>query len=504
MKFKTIAGLIGIVTIINILTRFMGFVREVMVGVHFGTSSMADNVVLAYTIPNFLYLVLGGAITTSFISIFNKIDNDNKEQFKKVIFTFSTLIVFSITIILLIINKKIISFMFPGITGSQESVLELLFYITAPSTFFLVMSMWFTGILNVHGRYIGASISTLANNIVFIGFVFLSHPYLGVYSYGWGALLAAITMFFFLYYELRKGNFLSFHFSFRYENKSEIIRMGKILLPIVLGGATLQFYFIMQRFFASYLSDGYIAAINYASKLVQLPQLILMTSITTVIYPLLAKKAAKNELKEINLIFNKGDHLLFLYIVPLSIFIYFFSSDIVTFIFEYGSFNNDSTRKTAAMLQILVLGMHAHAANMYITRFFYALEKAIYPVIIGLFSVFVLNTFISFYYLDSFGASAVAWGTTISAYFQYFSLLFIGKVVLQFNISFERKHIHYLIIILTQIVILYLTKGRINFDIPLFNLLLGSAVFFVTYLITLKFLGYPINMKKRKKNPEVI
>ncbi|MDR7078855.1 putative peptidoglycan lipid II flippase [Neobacillus niacini] len=499
MKLKTLAGLIGIVTLINLLTRFMGFIREIIIGTQFGTSSMADNVVLAYTIPNFLYLVLGGAITTSFISIYNKIDSDlNKEQFKKVILTYSSIIVLVITIILLVFNNKTISIMFPGVVGEKKEILETLFFITTPSTFFLVLSMWFSGVLNIHGKYIGASLSTFINNLVFILFVLLAYPILGVYSYGWGALLSALIMFLLLFIELKKGGFLPFSLSLHYSNKSDLIRMSKILIPILLGGATLQFYFITQRFFASYLTEGYIAAINYATKLVQLPQTILMTSVTTIIYPLLAKKAANKEFSEIGKIFKKGDHLLVLYLIPLSIFVYFFSNDIVSFIFEYGSFDKNSTDVTSAMLKIFVIGMHAHAANMYITRFYYALEKAIYPVVIGLLSVFGLNIFISYYFLDSMGADAVAWGTTISAYFQYFTLLIIGKYKLNLDIRLGTTNFHYLLIIISQCLIMFIARPSIKFNISLLNLFLGGILFLITYLPTLHFLGYSIKLPKRK------
>ncbi|WHX40259.1 murein biosynthesis integral membrane protein MurJ [Mesobacillus sp. AQ2] len=500
MKLKTIAGLIGIVTLINISTRLIGFLREIIIGVHFGTSSMADNVVLAYTIPNFLYLVLGGAITTSFISIYNKINEEkNKIQFKNVIFTYSTIAVLVITTLLLIANTTLINSMFPGVEGQQKDILEKLFLITAPSTYFLVLSMWYSGVLNIQGKYIGASFSTLTNNLIFVLFVIIAFPNLGVYAYGWGSLLGSIVMFLLMSYELKKGKFLSYSFTFKYDKTSDIKRMMKILFPIALGGATLQFYFIVQRFFGSYLAEGYIAALNYASKLVQLPQVILMTSVTTVIYPLLAKKVANGEFKVVKDIFKKGDHLLFLYLVPLSVFIYFYSYDIISFIFEYGSFNRESTVMTAAMLKIFVIGMHAHSANMYITRFYYAMEKALFPVFIGLFSVFGLNTVITLSLMDHLGADAVAWGTTISAYFQYFALLIVGKKKLGLDINFGRNQVNYFIIIFSQILIMSLASTYITFAMPIVNIIIGLILFGLSFGVTVFLLGYHKELLGKEK-----
>lgn len=94
---------------------------------------------------------------------------------------------------------------------------------------------------------------------------------------------------------LRKAGHVRFRFQLGVLEKEYALRMLKIALPVLLGGATLQFYFFVQRIFASQLENGYVAALNYASKFVQLPQTILMTGVTTVIYPLLAKKTAEKD-----------------------------------------------------------------------------------------------------------------------------------------------------------------------------------------------------------------
>ena len=54
--------IIGAVAIINIAARLFGFGREVVIGIQYGTSTVADAIATAYTIPNFIYLVLGGDV----------------------------------------------------------------------------------------------------------------------------------------------------------------------------------------------------------------------------------------------------------------------------------------------------------------------------------------------------------------------------------------------------------------------------------------------------------
>lgn len=69
---NTFLKIVGAVAVINIVARLFGFLREMIIGYQYGTSYIADSIFTAYTIPNFLYLVIGGAFTTAFISIYNQ------------------------------------------------------------------------------------------------------------------------------------------------------------------------------------------------------------------------------------------------------------------------------------------------------------------------------------------------------------------------------------------------------------------------------------------------
>ena len=60
-----------------------------------------------------------------------------------------------------------------------------------------------------------------------------------------------------------------------------------MLGPIAIGSAAGQIALFFDRFFASGLSEGSIAGMNYAVKLVGFPQQIFVTAIATVIFPVL-------------------------------------------------------------------------------------------------------------------------------------------------------------------------------------------------------------------------
>ena len=134
---------------------------------------------------------------------------------------------------------------------------------------------------------------------------------------------------------------------------------------------------MLQRFFASLLlgfGESAISVVNYASRLTQFPQTILITAVTTVIYPILSRKEAEDDHESIKRFYiARGLRYLVLLMIPVSIFAYFYAENIIQVIFEYGNFTKEGTKLTTPVMQVyFVLSMFFLAANTYITRFYYA------------------------------------------------------------------------------------------------------------------------------------
>src|SRR5699024_3477010 len=120
---------------------------------------------------------------------------------------------------------------------------------------------------------------------------------------------------------------------FKFNNMPEAKRFINLALPIIIGGATLQFYLIIQRIYAAGLDEGAIASINYSSKMTQFPQGVLMASVTTVIYPMLAKAAGEGEFSKIKQAYQQGFRLLTLILLPASVYMFIYSKEIIMFVF---------------------------------------------------------------------------------------------------------------------------------------------------------------------------
>ncbi|GLC87851.1 murein biosynthesis integral membrane protein MurJ [Lysinibacillus piscis] len=477
--------IIGAVTIINIVARVFGFLREVIISYQYGSTHIADSIFTAYTIPNFLYLVVGGAFTTAVISIYNR-ETTDKGLFVKQSFTIVLLTVTLMTIILVAFTNPIMKMFYEEKMAKKEFTQEdlervkLLYYWMMPSSILLVLSSWYSGLLNANQKFHLSSFSILVYNVIFvvIAFILSEIEFIGPIGYGISALLSAVIMLYFLIVGYKKLN--SFQVGFSFERNISSKQLWVMILPIVLGGATIQVYSLLQRAFASTLSEGALAAINYASRLMQFPQAILITAVTTVIYPILSKKEAENDHASIKTLYSKGLHYLLLLLLPVTAYSYFYSENLIQVVYQRGNFDALSTAITAPVFAIFVLSMYFLAANTYITRFYYAKGDSMAPVIFSLINVFGVNIAVIMLFMNQYGAEAIAWGTMVSSVTNFIMLVIYAGVKYDLKMGIFSKEIQFFRAIPPMMIItlvMYFSSEYLTFSNRWLTFIVGLAVF---------------------------
>lgn len=488
--------IIGAVAIINIVARVFGFLREVIIGIQFGSTHISDSIFTAYTIPNFLYLVVGGAFTTALISIYNR-ESTDRALFVKQSFTIVVSTVTLLTVIMMVFADPIIEAFNSKklekdlITPGDLELTRYLYYWMMPSSILLVLSSWYSGLLNVHQKFHLSSFAILVYNAIFLVIaVGLSLTSLDAIGYGISALVSAAIMLYFLIIGYRKLN--SFPVGISFERNVSSKQLWVLVFPLMLGGATIQLYALLHRLFAGMLSDGAVAAVNYASRLMQFPQAILITAVTTVIYPILSQKEAIQDNASIKSLYSKGLHYLFLLMAPVTIYSYFYAENLVQVIFEYGKFDAESTAMTWPVLAIFVLSMYFLAVNAYVTRFYYAKGNSMAPVVFSLVNVFGVNIVVIMMYIGSIGAEAIAWGTLISSIVNFIMLIGYANVKYDLKMGIFSKELQFFRAVPPVIIIfivMYFSSQYFVFDYKWVTFFVGLVIFSATVVGTYLLFG---------------
>lgn len=477
--------IVGAVAVINMVARFVGFTREIVIVNQYGTTAIADSIINAYTIPNFLYLVIGGAFTTAFIAKFNKTDVAEQQNYVRRTFTTITLSILAVTLICMLFSEMVISLYFQDITGEELELLKPMYMWMMASTVFLVLSTWLSGILNVHNKYNLSTFSVLVYNAAFLVISVALSFVMGPIGYGVGAFIGAIFMIVFLVYGVRNVEVMSFKPLLK--NRTDQRELWKMAIPIMIGGATAQMYIMIQRFYTNMLDEGIVSAMNSANKMSQFPQAILMTAVTTVIFPILAKKEAEGDQAAVKSVYIRGLRMLYLLILPVSLYFYFESESVVRLLFERGNFDAASTAMTAPLVALFSLTMFFLAANVYVTRFYYAKGNSNIPVLFGIISVFVVNILIINAMIDRYGADAIAYATLISSIVNF--LLLVIYLQLKYKLKLFNRNFGQLLKFLLLTVLtassFYMISAVISLDSKWLHSIVTGLLSFGLYFLLL-------------------
>jgi putative peptidoglycan lipid II flippase len=140
------------------------------------------------------------------------------------------------------------------------------------------------------------------------------------------------------------------------------------------------------------------------------------------------------------LIQNKALELSLFLSLPATIALIIGSEQIISALFGYGSFNENSVNNSSLALYYFALGLPAFALIKVFSSFFFANNDTKTPFYISLISV-VLNIFVSIYYFSEVGFIIIPIATSISSWFNSILLfIFLKKraiILFQSNIFYK-------------------------------------------------------------------
>jgi len=157
------------------------------------------------------------------------------------------------------------------------------------------------------------------------------------------------------------------------------------------------------------------------------------------------------------------------------------------FVFQYGNFSAESTAMTYPLLQVFSLSIFSLALNTYVTRFYYALENTLLPNLLNIISVFGINILVIVLFIESWGASAIAFGTVVSTIINMLLLVLFAQRQLGLTVSnwnFIIKLIIFVLFVVGVLLLAYqLTAGYV-----LVSLLVGGMLTLLLAFLALRFI----------------
>jgi putative peptidoglycan lipid II flippase len=434
---STITGASIFISVVGLISRGLGFVREMIFAHNFGLETDFDLYLVGAVLPitiNTIILYIGQNYFVPGFQKLNSTDNDAASKFYRN--SFLIFVGFGVVVsILLFITSDLIIKLYIGkaSTDSIELATNIfrIFILTIP--FSTAISI-FSALQQAVYEFKYPAISILFLNISLIVLLLLFSSKIGVYIIPIGYVTGTLIQFLFLLIKSQKLVKLKVFTSIHRYKISESFT-GLTLIMIIIIEILSQLYSFFDRYFYSEITTGGIAALNYAYIIWLLPITIISLSLATAIFPIITKSLNENSIDQVERIYNENISVNTFIFVPIA-FIFFFNGDtLIKIFFERGKFIESSTDMTFNALKYYSISLAFFSVYVVFNKLFYSLNKVkllLWITVIGIVIKFVFN-----FLLIQYEQNGLALSTSISYIFYFF----VSYIMLNITLKISNKAI---------------------------------------------------------------
>jgi len=427
----------SIISLVTIVSRVLGYVREQRIALLLGTTAAADAYNLAYRIPNlFRRLVAEGSMTASFIPVFTTYMRENTKEevweFANRLFWTLALVVAVITILGMVFSPAVVH-LFAGKNIAEAQAIELN-RIVFPYLFFVALAALAMGILNcfhVFGLPAATPVCLNLATILFTLVVVRSHFKDSATAIVVGVLVGGVLQFLIQVPLLvQKGMRFNFGLSFSHPG---IRNVARLMIPRLFGIGIGQInLFVDTRFAtATFMPIGSLAALTVADRVMELVLGGYAIAVATAILPMMSHQAAAKDYESLKKTLAFSVRIVAFITIPAALGLMILREPIIRVLFQHGQFVAESTRLTARALLYYAVGLPALATVKLVVPAFYSTGDTKTPVIVASISLGI-NILLNIIFLQFFfkrvqnGGPALA--TAIACFFDFFALFIIFRL----------------------------------------------------------------------------
>ncbi|CAN5547979.1 murein biosynthesis integral membrane protein MurJ [soil metagenome] len=391
------AGRLGISTaffsIATAFSRVAGLVREIVAASYFGISGAMSAFTIAFQVPNLVRsLFADAAIQAAFVPVFvEKLEQgDRREAFRLAsqMVMIVTAVLGAITALFVLAAPLLVPLFAPGFEGELLDLTVTLSQILFPILILLGLTGMVVGILNSDGRFAAFAISPFFWNIAIIGVLVALAPTFSeeneIYAYAIGVLVGTVIQLAIPAWDLRNTSF-QFRMLWELPRKltPDIKRVLLLMLPVTISLGLINFNLLINSFFGTFVSEQAPAGIDKAFRIYMLPQGIFSVAIATVVFPTLARFAARQEFDQLRATMANGMRQILLMLIPAAAAILVLSEPMTRLVYERGEFDAAETQLVAEALFWFAFSLPLNGLFLILTRTFFSLQRPWIPTAIS-------------------------------------------------------------------------------------------------------------------------
>ncbi|MBC7645221.1 MAG: murein biosynthesis integral membrane protein MurJ [Thermoleophilia bacterium] len=428
-RMSLAALVFGVATFIS---RIAGTAREIVTAALFGVGTQLSAFTIAFQIPNLIRaLVADSALSGAFVPVFTELrEKGETERAWRLAGTFITIIFMvlgPLSLLCALFAPQVVSlFVAEGKLGTDGFDLAVtLMRIMLPIVVIFALNGLVVGILNANDRFAAAALAPIAWNMVILaslatGLALVPRDNV-IYFYALGVVVGTLAQFVIPLPQLRGlGGTLRPHANLRDPRVRQVL---VLMLPVTISLGLINLQQLIDTLISTHVADSWFrnagvsvnagpSILDKAFRLYMLPQGIFSVGISTVIFPVLARLAARGDDVGFREHFSRGMRQILLTLIPSTVFLLVFAEPAVQVLYQHGKFTHPQTLVVADALRGFAVGLALNGATLLAIRAFFARKLTYIPSLVSVLTL-VANIALDLALYRPFGVTGIALATSL-------------------------------------------------------------------------------------------
>ncbi|MCH2241377.1 MAG: murein biosynthesis integral membrane protein MurJ [Aquabacterium sp.] len=355
------------VSLLTLLSRVTGLVRELLVATLFGASALTDAFNVAFRIPNLLRrLFAEGAFSQAFVPLLSRSRAQDGDSATRALIDAVGTILFWVLVVVSVVGvlaaPALVWLMASGLRqsgGFDEAVVMTRWMF--PYIACMSMVALCAGILNTWGRFAVPAATPVLLNVSVVGAALLLAPVFqargvpGIYAMAVGVMLGGV-----LQVAVQWPLLVRLHLWPRVAlgpagwrrawSHPGVHRVLRQMAPAVLGVSVAQLSLLVNTQIASHLGAGAVSWLTYADRLMEFPTALLGVALGVVLLPKLSAAQAQDDVAAFSSLLDWGLRLVVLLALPSAVALLLFAQPLVSVLYHYGRFSAQDVHMTVTAL----------------------------------------------------------------------------------------------------------------------------------------------------------
>ncbi|MCL5968126.1 MAG: murein biosynthesis integral membrane protein MurJ [Betaproteobacteria bacterium] len=392
----------SVVSLLTLLSRISGLVRDLLIAATFGVSAMTDAFNVAFRIPNLLRrLFAEGAFSQAFVPVLAATRaQEGDEATKDLIDRVATVLAWALTLtcIVGVLAAPLLVWAMASGLARDPYTFDVTVALTRwmfPYIGFMSLVALAAGVLNTWKRFAVPAATPVLLNVGLILAAAWGAPWFEsmgiepIMALAGGVLLGGTLQLAVQLAALKRLGLLprvalrwsKVRAAWQHPGTQRILTL---MLPALLGVSVAQISLLINTQIASHLATGSVSWLTFADRLMEFPTALLGVALGVVLLPQLAAASAAADPARYSQMLDWGLRLVLVLAVPSAVALLTIAVPLVSVLFHYGAFTAFDVRQTALALMGYGVGLVGLIAIKILAPAFYAKQDIKTPVRIAI------------------------------------------------------------------------------------------------------------------------